>query len=670
MKYLYFLILFLFFINNLSAQRKAQREEDYYLLQTLNIPNGVELEVGGLAPLPDGRLAVSTRRGEIWMVDNPYMTGGGRPHFSLFASGLHEILGLAYKNGAFYCVQRSELTKITDTDQDGRADLFEPIYRFDISGNYHEYAYGPVFDSKGDMFVTLNVAWVGYGASLTKWHGWMLKIKPDGTMEPHAAGMRSPAGFTVNTKDEAFYAENQGDWIGSGWVTHVEKGDFTGHPAGLRWAQEPGSPVKLTRAEIDSIDRGWPMHAAAKKVQGMKTPTVWFPHTLVGISTSDILEDTTRTGFGPFKGQYFVADQGHSKIMRMTLERVKGQYQGACYPFREGFASGLLRLRWGLDGSMFGGMTSRGWSSTGKANYGLQRLVWTGETPFEMRQISAKPDGFEIEFTRPADKATLQNALNYEINHFTYKYHHHYGSPIIDQKKGLLRGIVASDDGRRVRLVVDSLREGYIYEIKLDKILGQDATPLLHNFAFYTLKNIPDGEKLALTESQKVKAQPAGHAHHGNMAHGGKKSKKAGKTAATAAKRITEMPADWGQPDEVITLSTKPGLKYSHDMLTVRAGSKIKLVFDNPDDMQHNLVITQPNAANDVGAMAMKLGLKGVGMEYVPNTPKVLFHTKVLEPGTAEVIYFTAPMEPGIYQFVCTYPGHYAAMQGVLKVVL
>ncbi|HPH18163.1 MAG TPA: plastocyanin/azurin family copper-binding protein [Haliscomenobacter sp.] len=664
---------------SIAQSDKALTEKDYYFLKTVAIPEDIKLEVGGLAPLADGRLAVSTRRGEIWMIENPYMLNGTQPHYQLYAEGLHEVLGLAYKDGSLYCTQRGELTKMTDTDGDGRADVFEPIYRFDLSGNYHEYAYGPVFDSKGDMYVTLNVAWVGYGEGLSKWHGWLLKIKPDGSMEPIATGLRSPAGFLLNSKDEVFYAENQGDWVGSGRVTHLEKGDFAGNAGGLNWTQEPNSPLRLTKADLAKVDDGRTMYDAAKVIKEMKLPCVWFPHTLMGISTSDIIEDNTGGSFGPFSGQYFVADQGHSKVMRMTLEKINGEYQGACYPFREGWASGLLRLRWGTDASMWGGMTSRGWSSTGKADYALQRLVWSGKIPFEMKNISARADGFEIEFTLPVDKTAAKVAANYGFASFNYKYQHQYGSPIINQGNCPLRGIIVSEDGLKVRVVLDSIREGYIHELKLKNIKAADGTPLLHDFAYYTMNNIPAGEKAMLSAEQKVSLTPVGNPmNHEHMAmtkppvvNNTKKGKKAAKATATVAlsKNLNAMPADWGQPDVVLSLGTKPGLKYDQDLLSIKAGSKVKLVFNNNDDMQHNLVVTMPGMANKIGEKGMALGLKGPEMHYVPNLGDVIAHSKILEPGTTETIYFTAPSKPGDYQFVCTYPGHYLVMQGILKVL-
>ncbi len=642
-----------------AQKNSVQSEKDFYSLKTVAIPEEVKLEVGGIAILPDGRIAACTRRGDIWMIQNAY--GNGQPHFTKFASGLHEPLGLAYKEGAFYCTQRGELTKIEDKDGDGKADLFTPITLFQLSGNYHEYAYGPVFNKEGDMYVTLNVAWVGYGDGLGKWHGWLMKIKENGSQEPIATGLRSPAGFTVNSSNDVFYAENQGDWVGSGRVTHLEKGDFAGNAGGLNWTKEPESPIKLTKEDLKEVDNGEPMHEAAKKIKELKLPAVWFPHTLMGISTADILEDDTQGAFGPFSGQYFVADQGHSKIMRMTLEKVNGKYQGACYPFYEGFASGLLRLRWGLDGSLFAGMTSRGWASTGKENYALQRLVWNGEVPFEMKNIQALPDGLEIEFTLPANPSMLKNAMNYSVNSFTYKYHHNYGSPIIHNRNRKIIGIVPSEDGRKVKLVLDSLLEGYIHEIKLSGIESVESKALLHNFAFYTMNAIPQGNKTVLREDQKVKSHMA-------MSHAMNTTAKL-TNAAPTKKRQTTMPADWGQPDKILKLGTKPGLKYDVATLEIKAGSKIRLIFNNNDDMTHNVVITVPGAADEVGNLAIQLGLKGSEMNYVPSSTKVLFHTGLLQPESSESIYFIAPSKPGDYVFVCTYPGHASVMRGILKVV-
>ncbi len=659
-------IAFLLFTPFLSAQNGVT-EADFYQLKTLPIPANIELEVGGMATIPDGRLAVSTRRGEVWMVENPY---SATPYYRLFAKGMHEVLGLNYHKGALYAVQRGELTKLTDTDGDGEADVYQNIANWELAGNYHEYSYGPVFDKDDNMFLTFNVAWVGFGeAKLSKWRGWLVKVTPDGTLTPVAAGLRSPACVMMNAAGDIFYTENQGDWVGSGRITHLEKGDFAGHASSLYWTKEPESPMTLKKEDVP--DNSEPMYKAAEKVKNLKLPAVWYPHTMMGISTADMIEDVNGN-LGPFfKGQYFVSDQGHSKVMRMQLEKINGQYQGACFPFREGWQSGLLRLSWGNDGSMFGGMTSRGWSSTGKDLFGLQRMIWSGKTPFEMAEIHAMSDGFEISFTKPVDKATANKAENYEINSFIYKYHHFYGSPVIENKAHAIKAIIISDDLKKVRLVLDESRRYFIHEIKPKGVKSQENEPLLHEVGYYTLNNVPTNMTADLSKNAMVAAMPAiNHTDHKAMdMKPATKDKKGKKGAVASIKRQLTMPADWSAPDKTLTIGTKPVMKYDIDAVEVKAGSKVKLIFNNLDnDMTHNLVIVEPGTADEVGNQAIKLGIKGSQVNYVPNNAKVLYHTSLLQPSTSESIYFIAPTKPGNYTYVCTYPGHHTIMQGILKV--
>ena len=90
---------------------KSSKEATYYQIVDLPVPENILLEVGGLATMPDGRVALCTRRGDVWLIENPYMKNGRQPKFKLFASGLHEALGLAYRNNALYIAQRGELTR-------------------------------------------------------------------------------------------------------------------------------------------------------------------------------------------------------------------------------------------------------------------------------------------------------------------------------------------------------------------------------------------------------------------------------------------------------------------------------------------------------------------------------------------------------------------------------
>ncbi|HEX4148545.1 MAG TPA: hypothetical protein VHY20_06145, partial [Pirellulales bacterium] len=129
-------------------------ESDYYRIISLPIPADLVVEPGALELLPDGKLAVGTRRGEIYLVSGALADPPNELKFTRFAFGLHEMLGLAYRDGWLYVVQRPELSRLKDTDADGRADVFETVNDdWDISGDHHEYAFGSKFDRHGDLWV-------------------------------------------------------------------------------------------------------------------------------------------------------------------------------------------------------------------------------------------------------------------------------------------------------------------------------------------------------------------------------------------------------------------------------------------------------------------------------------------------------------------------------------
>jgi len=187
--------------------------------------------------------------------------------------------------------------------------------------------------------------------------------------------------------------------------------------------------------------------------------------------------------------------------MRVFLEKINGEYQGAAWDFRAGFQSGVLRMAWAKDGSLFVGETDRGWGSAGESSLGLQRLVWNNKLPFEMRAIRAMPDGFDIEFTKPVDKKSAEDIASYSVASFIYKYHPVYGSPPVNNQICAVKGVQVSEDGLKARIIVDNLRKNYIHAISLEGVREKDNSySLVHPTAYYTLNNIPEGGKLSLAK--------------------------------------------------------------------------------------------------------------------------------------------------------------------------
>jgi glucose/arabinose dehydrogenase/azurin len=668
--------------NNHMHHDLGDEEVKYYRIATVAIPDSIKLEVGGLAELPDKRLAVSTRMGEIWIIENAAMENNSEPIFKLFASGLHTPLGLSYRDNAFYVAQRGELTKITDTNGDDIADNFETITTWPLSGNYCEYNHGPILNPDGNFYINFNLGDNGGGAnsepfygemgSHAAWRGWMVQVTPDGKLNPYAAGLRSPAGIGLNSTGDVFYTENQGGWVGTGYLSHVEKGDFFGHPSSLKSANLSGSTVKI---DTSSIPRDKPLlHEMAGKIPGFKMPSVRFPHGVLGTSLSGFVPDTTNGKFGPFTDQLFVGDAGQANIMRVFLEKVNGEYQGAVFPFKKGFESGILRLNWASDNSIYVGMSDRGWNSSGPKRYGLQRLVWTGEMPFEIKTIKAQPDGFELEFTMPINEKTAIDPSNYLVTSFDYAYQQEYGSDIYEKKEGRIIAIKVSNNSKKVRFVLDELRNGFIYEIQCGGIRSAKGNLLLHDYGFYSLNNVPTGNSLTLDDSviqfpeKDVEEKLVYKAPVKQVVQKTKKQKVSSQSDNLKMNQNSP-PADWDNgPDITITIGVKPGLKYDLESFNIKPNDRVKLELVNTDDMQHNLVVTLPGSADMVGKTALSLGIDGTEKNWVPDLKEILFHTKIVPPGSTEVIYFVAPSTEGDYEYVCTYPGHYLSMRGKMKV--
>jgi glucose/arabinose dehydrogenase len=483
-----------------ASPQSAENEDAYYKLLTFSLPEGEILEAGGLEVLPDGKIALGTRRGEIWMIENGLTGNPKDAKFSRFARGMHEILGLAWrKDGWLYVTQRPDISRVKDSKGKGKADTFEVVTDgWEINGDYHEYAFGSRFDKDGNIWITLCLT--GSFNSNSKFRGWGGKVTltPDpspkgrgevGKFVPTTSGVRSPGGVGFNAEGDVFYTDNQGPWNGACGLKQLTVGGFVGHPDSFKWYKDPDAQYLGNAPQVPKS--GSRIHIEAKKIPQFIPTAVIFPYQRMGQSASGIDCDLSGGKFGPFEKQLFVGDQTHSTIMRVSLEKVNGRYQGACYPFRQGFSCGIVPVRFAADGSLIAGGTSRGWGSRGGKPFSLERLVWTGKVPFEIREMKAKPDGFELTFTKEIDPATAGDAASYKMETFTYIYQAAYGSPEVDQTTPKITKVSVGVDKKSVRLYVDKLEEGHIHFLTSAGVRSAEGSPLLHKEAYYTMNYVP-----------------------------------------------------------------------------------------------------------------------------------------------------------------------------------
>ena len=459
-----------------------------YRVETIPMPAGLSSETGAIEFLPDGRLVAAFHRGEVMIYDPK------NRKWTLFADGLHEPLGiLVVSSSELIIMQRPELTCVKDRDGDGKADLYEKVTdAFGISGNYHEFNYGPIKDQNGNLYIGLNTASPNGGVrsevrgqldtlaaehpkqmfSPVSYRGWLLKLTPDKRLVPYASGFRSPNGLAFDANGHLLATDNQGDWVGTSPLYHVQEGKFYGHPASLVWEEgwRGGNPLKMAPSELD---------------KNRTKAAVLFPHGILANSITQPVCDKTGGRFGPFAGQLFVGEMNQDRILRVMLEEVGGQLQGACIPFLDGqgLRKGNNRLAFAPDGSLWTGQNDHGWAG----DRGIQRIVFTGKPPMDVYRMSLTPTGFDLTFTQPVDVATARQLSQYQFRHYFYEYHKAYGSPQFDVQAVPVLAVSISPNRKTVSLTLATLKPGLIYELTLGNIKGAQGEPLANKLICYTL---------------------------------------------------------------------------------------------------------------------------------------------------------------------------------------
>lgn len=462
----------------------GERESEFYKIVRIQIPEPLFVEAGCFATLPDGRIGVGTRRGDVFIVDG-LTKSNPEPKFHKFAAGLDELLGLAWKDGSFYATHAAELTRLTDTAGDGRADRYDTVSDAWGFANYHEYALGSKFDAEGNIWIALGLSKSYHSDALFR--GWAFKITPEGESIPVCSGLRSPLGVGDNGKGAMIYAESQGPWNGSCSLKHLKPGGFMGHPVSYNW-YEFAPNMGPTPIEPNSPSR---FETERARVKELVPYAVVFPFQRMGRSISGFVVDDTDGKFGPFGGQIFVGDYTLSVVMRATMEEINGVWQGACYPFREGLSTGILNCHFTPEGQLLSGGTNRGWPVRGSQENILERLDWTGVTPFELKEIKVENDGFLLSFTKPLNRELASDPANYRLKTFTHIYQSGYGSPEVDQTTPEVRSATVSSDGLEVRLKVDGMVKGHVHHFEVSELESKDGDAILHKDAYYTLNEIP-----------------------------------------------------------------------------------------------------------------------------------------------------------------------------------
>jgi hypothetical protein len=463
-------------------------------------------EALGLALTKDDTLVVGTRTAGIWR-----LVGG---EWRLFAEGLFDSLGVVAEDDRGLVVvasQKPELTRISDINGDGIADKYETLFdAHSFHGNYHTYMHGPVRDRAGSYYIALNLAHDGSrttynagGEYMGTWggfSGWAIRVPPKGKFELFANGLRSPASLGFDPAGKLWYADNQGEFVGTSKLFRLEQGKFYGHPSAL---------VDLPGMTPDSREIAWDAWS-----QRREREVILFPHNRVANSPGNPAW-VTHSRFGPFAGQMLIGDQTQSNLLRVQVEKVGSVEQGSVMPFLAGLESGVMRPLFLRDGSLLLGQTGRGWQAKGGKVASLQHVRWDGKTIAPgITAMFATPTGFRIELTQPlatrVSETNLRAALTLES--WTYRDAPDYGSDELDLRSEELPKLTLSADRKTILMDLASLTQtrvhpqqtGRVYHAKLAAKTLFDSNAPEQLEAYYTLQPMSSNQT-----SRQGQAAPA-----------------------------------------------------------------------------------------------------------------------------------------------------------------
>ena len=471
-------------------------------------PVSFQPKVGAMAVHPtDGRLFISTFNpnqagfsdpntlpggdGKIWALTN---TQGENPEavtVTEVATGLFEPLGLKFINGDLHVTQRNAITRLRDTNGDGYYETKTDIGGGWITDNYHHFHFG-LLERDGFAYSTLSTAIHFNYPSLSGPNppnrGTLVRTNlTTGEVTYLAGGLRTPNGLCFGPEGEIFQTDNQGSWMPSSRLNHLQPGKFYGH---YNTTTDGGSPSLFAD-------------------QPPSPPAVWFPHNEVANSPSQPLSIPD----GPFAGDLLVGDITLGGINRVSLDKVRGIWQGCIYRFTQGLEGGVNRLAWGPNGTLYVGCIGApgNWSWNGTTT-GLQRLTPKSGNPvtFEIAKVTATATGFEITYTKPVPKTVLETPANFTVRQWSYLPTADYGGPKIGEETLSVSSATASADRTRVTLTIPGLKKGNVVYLKSDP-LADDGSLIHSSEVWYTLNEIPGVPyNLQLSGSSIPENQPSG----------------------------------------------------------------------------------------------------------------------------------------------------------------
>ncbi len=450
-----------------------------YAVDTITVPEGnpfnSKLRFTGFDFFSDGRAAVSTWNGDVWVVSG-IDDRLEKLTWKRFAAGLHQPLGLKIVDDVIHVTTRDGIERLVDLNRDGEADLHQSFNNHvHTSGAFHEFAFDLWTDPQGNFYYAkAGPVHAGGGGweHITESSGCMFKVTKDGSgSEVFATGFRAPNGMSVGPHGEVTCGDNEGTWTPSSRINLVQKGGFYGVP-----------PLSHRTPVPTDYDK----------------PLLWLPHNSMVDNSSGGQAWVIGSRWGLPEGSLLHLSYGTSSLFLISWSKEGAVPQGGCVRFPLAFNTGIMRARFNpKDGQLYVcGM--RGWQTNGNKDAGFQRVRYTGKTVHMPVGYKIKKNGLSLTFSAPLDRSSAAAKDNYSAEAWNYLWTENYGSPEVHlddpKKKGHdpfdITAVTLSADARTVFLEIPGIRPAMQMKLRYE-ITAADGAALQADF-YSTINQVGD----------------------------------------------------------------------------------------------------------------------------------------------------------------------------------
>jgi azurin len=556
----------------------------------------------------DGTAAVSTMTGEVWLVkgiDDKLE----KLRWKRFATGLHQPLGMKIVKDKLYVLGRDQITCLHDLNGDDEADYYECVASaMQTSPGGHDFIVGLEADKEGRWYFASG-------------NQGLCRITDRDKLEVLGTGFRNPNGLGISA-DGRFITTSvqEGDWTPATSICQIELGKNEGAHFGAGGPKDgkPPEPVLMYMPRGEDNSASSQVFITSDQWAALKGN-----NNLIHLSS------------------------GGGSAWLMMRQQVKGRWQAAAVKISGNFDSGPQCARFNpKDGHLYvNGM--QGWGSYTPKDGCFQRVRFTsGDKPVPVG-FEARDNGVLLRFNQPVKDADAAACF---AQCWNYKYGAQYGSPEYSVKYAdtpghdplEVRSVQKLDDGKTLFLEIPQIVTASQVHVRVST--GHDIFLTAHALA-EPFTDFPSYSKIAKTN----------HAAQIGLA---------------APKPTQPNPWAKGEGGRELVIEAALGLQYMQKQLKAKAGEKLTLIFKNPDVVPHNWLLAKPGSLQKLGEKCnlMITDPQGMQKHYVPESTDVIAYTDMTNQKGEFTIHITAPKEKGDYPYLCTFPGHWMVMNGVLKV--